>query len=184
MTRASLQKLVDKNLSIRKIADKKKCSPSTIRYWLKKYDLKTNPYRGEKKERCLICEKNLIGKQIKFCSKKCKTNFYSSYDVEGRIRYQWEKGIKRKLKLIKIMGGECEECGYKKNISAFVFHHKNDKKIKLDLRSLSNRSWEVSLKESKKCRLLCANCHAELHNSHMDRESLNQEKWQHSGDWF
>jgi transposase len=184
MTKNSLVKLVDENLSIRKIAEKKRCSPSTIRYWLKKYGLKTHPYKNLKKEKCLVCKKRLTEQKIKFCSKKCKNKYYSSYDIEGQIRYQWEKGIKRKLKLIEIMGGECEKCGYKKNISALVFHHKNDKKIKLDLRSLSNRSWRISLEEAKKCKLLCANCHMELHYPQMDFECLCQENWQHSGDWF
>lgn len=37
-----LKKLVDENFSIRKIAKEMNTSSSTVRYWLKKYNLKTN----------------------------------------------------------------------------------------------------------------------------------------------
>ncbi|MGD8926750.1 MAG: hypothetical protein PVG20_07855, partial [Thioalkalispiraceae bacterium] len=63
-------------------------------------------------------------------------------------------------------GNECELCGYAKNHAALEFHHtKPEEKIfQLDLRSLSNRRWELILEEAQKCQLLCSNCHAELHN--------------------
>ncbi len=46
------------------------------------------------------------------------------------------------------------------------FHHviPTNKCFNLDLRSLSNRRWEIVLVEAKKCRLLCSNCHKEVHN--------------------
>ncbi len=57
-------------------------------------------------------------------------------------------------------------CGYDKNYAALEFHHKVpiEKLFQLDLRSLSNRSWDAILEEAKKCQLLCSNCHAEYHN--------------------
>lgn len=46
------------------------------------------------------------------------------------------------------------------------FHHVDpaSKHFQLDLRSLSNRRWSSVAEEATKCVLLCANCHAELHN--------------------
>jgi hypothetical protein len=32
------------------------------------------------------------------------------------------------------------------------------------MRSLANLQWELILEESRKCQLLCSNCHAEHHN--------------------
>jgi len=69
--------------------------------------------------------------------------------------------------LIELLGGKCSSCGYKKNFAALEFHHKiaGTKAFELDLRSLSNRTWEKVLDEVSKCILLCANCHAELHHA-------------------
>jgi hypothetical protein len=76
------------------------------------------------------------------------------------------RGRQRKLELIKLKGMKCEECGYNKNSAALEFHHTDpaSKDFQLDLRSLSNRKWRLVLAEAEKCRLLCSNCHAELHN--------------------
>ena len=80
----------------------------------------------------------------------------------------------RKLDLVNAAGGKCTLCGYSKNLAALVFHHNeaNGKDFKLDMRSLSNRKLEPVLREIDKCILLCANCHAELHNPHLELDSL------------
>lgn len=82
------------------------------------------------------------------------------------------RGLKRKLEIIKSRGGKCEVCGYDKNLSALQFHHKdpNTKKFPLDARHLSNRTMEEINNELDKCMLVCANCHAELHNPDLDIE--------------
>jgi predicted HNH restriction endonuclease len=70
------------------------------------------------------------------------------------------------VQLILHKGARCEMCGYRKNFAAPEFHHNDPdtKLFQLDLRSLSNREWSAVLEEAGKCRLLCSNCHAELHN--------------------
>jgi len=82
--------------------------------------------------------------------------------------YQKLRGLKRKLELIKFRDGKCEnkECGYDKNIAALDIHHKDPtlKKFRLDIRNLSNRKMEDILNEFKKCVILCANCHREIHH--------------------
>lgn len=109
---------------------------------------------------CKICGKELKGKQTMFCSSSCKNKAHQSYNA------QQERGIGRKKRIVRELGGKCENCGYYKNLSALTFHHIDPikKEFKLDLRSLSNRKYSVIEKEIKKCRLLCHNCHAELHN--------------------
>ena len=109
---------------------------------------------------CKICGKKLIGKQTMFCSISCKNKAHQSYNA------QQERGLIRKKKIVQEFGGKCEKCGYKKNLSALTFHHKDPekKKFKLDLRSLSNRKYIAIEKELNKCLLLCHNCHAEFHN--------------------
>ena len=69
-------------------------------------------------------------------------------------------------------GGCCSRCGYSSNYAALEFHHAapTDKTFNLDLRSLSNRAWDVIVAEAEKCELVCSNCHKEIHNP----ESLMQ----------
>jgi hypothetical protein len=114
--------------------------------------------------KCQVCQTLLIGRQRNFCSIKCKvqtTNFkHQNYTA------QQARGLERKKQLIEIAGGECCDCGYKKNISALEFHHLNpDKKsFGIDLRKCSCSKWDRLVEEVKKCVLICANCHRERHN--------------------
>lgn len=72
-----------------------------------------------------------------------------------------------KKELIKILGGKCPICGYNKCFAAFDFHHKNGIKESTIANLLGRVSKEKVLKEAKKCILLCANCHRELHHGDM-----------------
>lgn len=74
---------------------------------------------------------------------------------------------KRKIELIKILGGKCEICNLKyngENGCLFQFHHKNpsEKEIKLNLAFLWKK-WDNLLNEIKKCKLVCSNCHFLIH---------------------
>jgi len=109
---------------------------------------------------CIICGKPLGGKQKKFCSLSCKNKSLQSYQA------QQARGLKRKMFLVKKLGGCCSVCGYNKNLSALTFHHTEPEKksFQLDMRSLSNRKQSRIDNEIKKCILVCHNCHSELHN--------------------
>lgn len=114
---------------------------------------------------CTVCRRALVGRQRKFCSLRCKNK-----DTNNRNQSyaaQQTRGKSRKLRLIEQMGSMCSRCGYARNFAALEFHHKDpqSKGFQLDLRSLSNRSWGSIRAEARKCILVCANCHAEIHNS-------------------
>ncbi len=78
------------------------------------------------------------------------------------------------MKLVRAAGGCCTICGYSRNLAALAFHHTDsaEKDFKLDMRSLSNRRLESVIQELDKCILVCHNCHAELHNPHLNLDSL------------
>jgi len=172
MNYEKLQDLISKNLSTYQIAKEMDCSQTTIRYWLRKLGLNTNnpPQAKDLKtllngRSCKCCSKQLIGQQKFYCSIECKSKntYYSQPNTNER---QKNKALSRKLELIKMAGGKCSNCGYKKNSSALQFHHNDpqNKSFSLDSRILSNTNWESILKEFRKCKLLCANCHFEIHN--------------------
>lgn len=73
-----------------------------------------------------------------------------------------ERRRENKEKLITIMGGECVCCHYKGCKDAFDFHHLDESKKAFDL-SKRLDAWEGLLEESKKCVLVCARCHREIH---------------------
>lgn len=117
--------------------------------------------------KCIMCKKELTGLQRKFCSKKCKGKYHNS--SSQAYHKQRDKGIKRKLEFVKLLGGKCS-CGYQKNLSAFHFHHKDSstKSFQVDLHALGNRSYQSCLQEVRKCELKCSNCHAETHHPNLD----------------
>lgn len=119
---------------------------------------------------CVNCGNELSGNKTKFCCNECKKTHLKN----NSYYYQTIRGLKRKLKLIESFGGKCSNCGYDKNIASLQFHHLRDKSFQLDMRNLSNRKMETILEESLKCILLCANCHTELHNPEMDKESIKE----------
>ncbi len=69
-----------------------------------------------------------------------------------------------RIKLKNMLGGKCSICGYKKCSAALDFHHNKGKKEAHVSFLIKNDSKQKALKEIKKCILLCANCHREVHN--------------------
>ena len=171
-----LKECVDKGFSIADLSKEFNKGKTTIRYWLRNFNLKTNnkTKRQFENKNCVVCEKLLVGNQLKFCSNNCKSKF--SYNNSNSSDRQNKKGVQRKLFLINLMGGKCQMCGYSKNIGAFDFHHekREDKVFNLDSRTLSNRTMDSIILESKKCILLCSNCHREYHNPELDMSILKE----------
>ena len=91
-------------------------------------------------------------------------------NIEDRRVYQREyywrkrKHVKRdsKRRWIERLGGKCTRCGYNKCLEALHFHHV-DPSTKSFAVFDTWRSDRLIEEELKKCILVCANCHAELH---------------------
>jgi predicted HNH restriction endonuclease len=87
---------------------------------------------------------------------------YYEKNKEKVYRRKMERRKRLKREILKMLGGKCSKCGYNKCENALDFHHKEDKEGTIN-RLLKNESREKILKEAKKCILLCANCHREVH---------------------
>ncbi|TXH06191.1 MAG: HNH endonuclease [Candidatus Moraniibacteriota bacterium] len=106
-------------------------------------------------------------------SKKIETRKYRDRR-EYMIRAVSKRRRELKEKAVKLKGGKCEICGYKKCLNALDFHHidESKKSFSLGTRGLT-RSWEKIVEEIQKCMLLCANCHREIHAGLIDISKLS-----------
>lgn len=70
-----------------------------------------------------------------------------------------------KARLIKALGGKCCLCGYDTCQAAFDMHHviESEKSHEISYLQSRHRPWDVIFAEARKCVLLCANCHREVH---------------------
>lgn len=64
----------------------------------------------------------------------------------------------KKLKAIESLGGGCYKCGTDDPL-LLTFHHEFDKSHDIEL----SQRWSIIETELKKCKLLCRNCHCEIH---------------------
>jgi len=124
-------------------------------------------YKIYNMKECIICNNKLSQTQVKYCSNNCKqkAHYNKHFKNNPNTSYsQFKRADIRKKLLISELGGGCSKCGYNKNYSALHFHHLHNKLFSLDSRTIGNKSLKSVKEEIKKCTLLCANCHSELHN--------------------
>lgn len=78
-------------------------------------------------------------------------------------------------KIKEVRGGRCIRCGYNKCIKALEFHHLDPSQKDF---TISNDHFKLleAIEESKKCILLCSNCHKEFHDNLWSLDELNLEK--------
>lgn len=102
------------------------------------------------------------------CSKATISYHLGTGRKEKVTAYTKARRLKDRLAIKKEYGGCCSKCGYSKCLAALQFHHIDPKNKKFGitaaLRGSRNKfSRDEIMEEVKKCILLCANCHFELH---------------------
>jgi hypothetical protein len=85
-----------------------------------------------------------------------------------RYNYRTKRLHQIKIDLIVQAGSQCVACGFEFDgdcLSVFDFHHRdpNFKELSLNQNSFNKVSKDKLYDEVKKCDLLCANCHRQLH---------------------
>lgn len=110
---------------------------------------------------CRECKEELpLDDEFKFrklCD-KCRDSGIKGYSYVRKSR----KFNKERL-AEEIGKSKCKRCGYNTSIEALEFHHLDDTTKNFTISSNMNKAYESLLKEAKKCIVLCANCHRELH---------------------
>ena len=85
---------------------------------------------------------------------------FSGTNIINRIKivsYTITAGV---ILAIQLLGGKCEFCG-EDRFFRLTFHHISDKIENINM----NWRWEKIRDEIMKCKLLCRNCHQELHST-------------------
>ena len=150
-------------MSLNDIAKASGKGQTTVRYWLKKYELKTN---------ATYLYKNKDGRECPRCNRvKSLDNFYQRRGVAGSSVYckpctndqTIERMRNTKRLCIEYKGGKCEKCGYDKYDGALDFHHLDPSKKDFDISRKKSTNIDKLKPELDKCILICSNCHRELH---------------------
>lgn len=82
---------------------------------------------------------------------------------------------RRKQNLVKVCGNACNICGYNKSFSALEFHHIVPEEKEYSISKTGTcHDIEKDLAEVKKCILVCANCHREIHDGLYSIEELKK----------
>lgn len=166
MIKEKLQDYISKNYSSYDIARAENKGQTTIRYWLKKYNLftkgnkrDTKTVNGDTHIKCGNCNKFYLKSNF---YKKTKNLFYS-YCKDCFNEYSKERWKARKRKAIEYKGGKCFCCGYNRCPDVLEFHHRDAEIKEFDWKKLRQMNWNKVVKELDKCDMLCANCHREKH---------------------
>ena len=177
MKKELLENFIKQGMTQREIAEKVNKSQTSVKYWLNKYNIKTNNTVGprgyksnpSKDKTCPLCKTEKALSEFY----KRKRGDYSGYCkqcvLEQTRERQRHRGLEMKIKYINLAGGKCSRCGYNKNLASLVFHHVKEetKEFELSMRELSGYSEKKIMKEFEKCIVLCHNCHSEEHNPHL-----------------
>ena len=169
MKKEELEIMINEGKSLNQISRETGKSLTTVRYWVKKYKLKSSHLQFR------FLEKKEIGLERK-CP-KCKnilpsTEFYKRRGIKHSSTYckicTSEQSLSRMQRLKKQMvdykGGSCMICGYKKYMGALEFHHLNPKQKDFNLAHMKKYTFDEKVKnELDICVLVCSNCHREIH---------------------
>lgn len=160
-SKEELERLLQLGFSLREIAGQVDRSLATVRYWLRRYELKATAHQHDAPD-VRSREKTL----------SCRRHGRTTFVLEGRGSYRCKRcrveqvaSRRREIKriLVEEAGGGCVLCGYDKHQEALQFHHlvPREKRFHLGQGGLC-RSLARCRAEASKCVLLCGNCHAEV----------------------
>ena len=173
MEKQTLEHLIAENKSSYEIAAIVGNSATTVRYWLNKYELKTNKSQYNKNTKIIP--------DFKTC-KTCKTcneirpiddfHFRNKLINETRVttckictnKVTMDRFRKNKLLFVAYKGNKCSICNYNKCPAALEFHHLDPTQKEFGISDSRNNTLNQKVKdELDKCILVCSNCHKEIH---------------------
>lgn len=169
IARELLEGLVAEGKTIAEIAEEVELSKTTVRHWLRRYDLRTKNRVGP---RLGAAAKQAKEAGLLDLAAECLWHGQTVCVLEGRGVYRCKRcrseqisRHRRRLKevLVAEAGGSCRLCGYNRCLAALEFHHLDPMTKRLGISAVGlTLSLEKVRVEAAKCVLLCSNCHAEV----------------------
>ena len=102
------------------------------------------------------------------CSRSLISYYVNPTGKQSHNERQNKNRFTRKIKYKLLMGDKCQICGYDKCLDALQYHHNDPSQKEFDVSSAiwgkSNATNQQIQDELKKCTLVCANCHFEIHS--------------------
>ena len=159
--RTGLAALVERGASVREIAREVDRSPATVRHWLRRYGLKTQPARYAPRGA------HAGARVLRECARHGWVEFSRQRGSFRCPRCAAEAVSERRRAVKRILveeaGGRCARCGYDRCAAALHFHHLQPARKAFSLGGGGTvRALSRLRSEARKCVLLCANCHAEI----------------------
>jgi transposase-like protein len=168
MDRVELQIEVDAGLSIAQLAQRFGCSKGSVRYWLGKYGLTTHHRSGRASRPGVVAARAAGATEAVL---ECPTHGVTDFVLDAQSYYRCracrsaavaERRRRVKLALIAEFGGKCQLCGYDRYPGALAFHHVDPQTKAMTIAAGITLAIETLRAETRKCVLLCHNCHAEV----------------------
>jgi transposase len=164
--REQLEQLVSEGISIRAMAERLGVSYTTVRHWLRQYEIttprarrlaETAPARAAGAE---TTEANCPVHGLTTFVRRGRDGFRCRLCRSGAV-HRRRREVKRLL--VEEAGGACVLCGYQTSLGGLHFHHLDpaEKAFALSRQGVT-RSLSAARAEARKCVLLCSNCHAEV----------------------
>ena len=166
MNYSKLNDLCEKGYSTYSISKELGRSQTTVVYWLKKYNLKTNIKKWETsgKKFCNRCSE--IKTLDEFYKRRNKSE-PSPYCKPCTNNQTTERHRDFKKKCVEHKGGKCICCGFDSFMSALEFHHLDPEQKDFNMMRVRSTNFNKNpqvKKELDKCVLLCSNCHRGVHS--------------------
>lgn len=149
----TLREMVERDLSTVGMAKLLGCSPTNVRFWLKRFGLQTHPVLSQD-ARCGHCGETDAAKfygHKKFVCARC----HSAYTTK--------RGQLVRRKALDFLGGKCAICGFDQFPVSLDIHHLDPTHKDPNFVSMRSWKWERVENELRGCVLLCKNCHAAFH---------------------
>jgi len=164
----TLTELVNQGLSSYKIAKICQCGQTNVRYYLRKYKLKTQPQK-QKEFCCKDCGDTNPDNFLKL-KKKNKVVKHKSLCNKCHNKRSLQRQRKYKIQAIAYKGGKCSVCGYNECPAALDFHHPDPTQKEPNFRYIRNLSFKNMKKAIEPTILICCRCHRELHYKNTTNE--------------